>query len=73
MVKRLYVSFVLLLIIAANACAQKITGVVVDAHTGDSIPMAGIVIVHITSWWRQTIVDVFLLTDIMVRNYFLQQ
>ena len=43
MVKRLYVSFVLLLIIAANACAQKITGVVVDAHTGDSIPMAGIV------------------------------
>ena len=41
--KRLFISFALLLMIVASACAQKITGVVVDAHTGDSIPMAGIV------------------------------
>ena len=43
MVKRLFISFALLLMIVAGASAQKITGVVVDAHTGDSIPMAGIV------------------------------
>lgn len=43
MVKRLFISFALLLMIVAGASAQKITGVVVDAHTGDSIPMAGVV------------------------------
>ncbi|MBQ9093526.1 MAG: carboxypeptidase-like regulatory domain-containing protein [Prevotella sp.] len=43
MVKRLFISCVLLLMIAAGAFSQKITGVVIDAATGDSIAMAGVV------------------------------
>ncbi len=43
MIKRLFISLALLLMIAVSVCAQKITGVIVDAHTGDSIPMAGVV------------------------------
>ena len=42
MVKR-FISCVLLLIVAVGAFSQKITGVVIDAATGDSIPMAGVV------------------------------
>lgn len=40
---RLFTTCVLLLIVAAGAFAQRITGVVIDAATGDSIPMAGVV------------------------------
>ena len=43
MPKRFITYLTLSLFIAVSACAQRITGVVIDAHTGDSIPLAGVV------------------------------
>lgn len=43
MVKRFLTSLALLMLVAVSVCAQRITGVVVDAYTGDSIPLAGVV------------------------------
>ena len=43
MPKRLILSLMMLIMTALGAYAQRITGVVIDAHTGDSIPLAGVV------------------------------
>ena len=42
MIRKLFATFALLLAFAVNALGQKITGVILDASTGDSLPLAGV-------------------------------
>lgn len=42
MIRKLFATFALLLAFAVNALGQKITGVILDASTGDSLSLAGV-------------------------------
>lgn len=42
MIRKLFATFALLLVFAVNALGQKITGVILDASTGDSLSLAGV-------------------------------
>lgn len=42
MIRKLFATFTLLLAFAVNALGQKITGVILDASTGDSLSLAGV-------------------------------
>lgn len=42
MIRKLFATFALLIAFAVNALGQKITGVILDASTGDSLSLAGV-------------------------------